>query len=112
MKEQLFITLNRLRKPTVLLSIVSQIITIMTLLNISVDADAFTSIAVSVCSVLVTLGIMSNPTTIKKGFGDDIEFCKNCKIKTEHALIGDKLICKGCGTVAKDKLIELPEIKL
>lgn len=104
MKNQLMVTLKRLKNPTVFLSVLSQIISIMALLNISINVDLVTGTAVSVCSILVTLGIMSNPTTKNKGYGDDMEFCENCNEKTEHFAVGDQLICRHCGTIAKNQL--------
>lgn len=56
MKKQFSIILKRLKKPSVVISIVSQILVILTLLHVSVDVDAVHGITISVCSILALLG--------------------------------------------------------
>ncbi len=97
MKNQLMITLSRLKNPSVVIGIVSQIIAMLTLLHVSTNISFVMAITVGVCSILVTIGIMSNPTTENVGFGDDILYCSNCKTEKEHVLVGDKFYCKQCG---------------
>lgn len=99
--KQLELVLNRLKNPSVILSIVSEIVTILVLLNVSVNANLITGIVTSVCSILVLLGILSNPTTKNKGYGDDIIECENCNKCTQHTLINGKMICSECGNEEK-----------
>lgn len=101
MKEQWKIVLNRLRKPSVVLSIVSQIMTILMLLKAPVDVELVTGIAAAACSVLTLLGIMSNPDTQKKTYGDDIQFCDTCQQQTQHTTVNGKAVCQRCGTVSE-----------
>lgn len=89
--------LKRLKNPTTILSILSEIITILILLKVDVNVDLVTGIVTAVCSILVLLGIMSNPTTVTKGYGDDILYCKNCQEKTENVVINNELCCTKCG---------------
>ncbi len=98
MKKQLKVMLSRLKNPSVVLSIASQIIAILMLLNVHVDEGIVTGIVAAVCSILVLLGIMSNPESTKKGYGDDIYKCPNCNCDCEYVEVNGKLVCKKCGT--------------
>lgn len=98
-KEQFKEVLNRLKKPSVILSITSHIITILLLLHVNVDTDAVTGIVTAITSILVILGIISNPSTKNKGYGDDILKCSKCDKKTIHHLINGNLVCSKCGNV-------------
>lgn len=102
LKEQLQETLNRLKKPSVILSITSHIITILVLLKVNIDMDTITGIVTAITSILVILGILSNPTTQNKGYGDDILNCSNCNKNTIHTLVGDNLVCTKCGNIHLD----------
>lgn len=95
--------LNRLRKPSVVLSLTSQIITILLILRINVDKNMVVGVVTIACSILVTLGIMSDPTTKNKWYLDDVRTCSNCKEKTAHTLVNGKMVCKGCGAVNDDE---------
>lgn len=101
MKQQLSPFLIRLRKPSIILSLVSQVITIMLLMGFDVNKNLIMSIAAIVCSMLVTLGILSNPDSSKKGFGDDVLICSNSKKPEKHVKIKDKYVCTECGAIYK-----------
>ena len=90
--------LKRLKNPSVVLSIVSQVITVMVLLNIDVDKSAIMGIVTTVCSVFTLMGIMSNPDTKNKGYLDDVLTCTNCNGKTVHVKEGEAMVCVDCGT--------------
>ena len=96
-KKQIKHMLSRLRSPSVVMGIVSQIIVILTLLNVSVDVNVITGIAVAVCSIMVFLGIMKNPNTKKMGVLDEIHWCEHCKKDSVHYRIAGKLVCSECG---------------
>lgn len=49
---------KRLRRPKVLLSLVSQIVTILVLFGYQVDEQLINGLATACCSILVTLGIL------------------------------------------------------
>lgn len=102
MKKQFSIILKRLKKPSVVISIVSQILVILTLLHVSVDVDAVHGITISVCSILALLGIMSNPGTKNKGFGDDIRHCPSCDKDTIFCEVNGKMVCSECGAATLD----------
>lgn len=100
--EQLKVMLKRLKNPSVIISIVSQIATILTLLNVSINIDAMTQVIVAVCSVLVLLGIMSDPKTENKGYGDDLEMCNNCNKLSPHVKVGENMVCSECGNIRSE----------
>lgn len=96
--------LQKLRKPSVILSIVSQIVAILALLNINVDNALVMAIATAACSILTTAGILSNPASDKKGFGDDIYYCEKCGKDSVHTKVDGKLVCSECGNALKEKI--------
>ena len=61
MKSKAWLVLSRLKNPTVVLSIVSNLISLALLLGYKLDESLILSVVTIVCSVFVTLGIMSNP---------------------------------------------------
>ena len=89
--------LQRLKKPQVIMSILSQIVIILTLVNVKVDIDIVTGISTSVCSILVLLGVLSNPDDSTWGYCDEVQVCPQCKEMTCHVRIKDELICRSCG---------------
>ena len=89
--------LKRLKNPSTVLSLVSEIIVILILFKVNVNVDIVTGVVTACCSILVLLGIMSNPTTSNKGYADDIFYCKNCKENTCHTVIDNNLYCCKCG---------------
>lgn len=96
---QLKIILKRLKNPSVLISIASQIVSMLVLLNVDIDAQLVMGIIAGLSSILVALGIISNPDTKKKSFGDDLLFCEHCGKISQHTVVAGKLICKECGHV-------------
>lgn len=94
---QLRLILKRLRKPSVIASLTSQIITLLILFNVTIDTTLITSIITSITSILVILGVFSNPDTQKKGYRDDVSPCCKCNTNTQHVKIGDDMICVICG---------------
>lgn len=97
--EQFKIYLKRLRNPSVILSIASQIIAILLLFKINIDSEIIMSVVTGICSILVILGILSDPDTKKITYTDDIMECINCQKKTKHTLVNRKMVCKECGGV-------------
>lgn len=88
--------LARLKNPTVILSIVSEIILVLATLNINVDEQSINVVVTGVLAILVTLGIMSNPDTANKTYSDDILFCEQCNKDTVHAKIANDMVCLDC----------------
>ncbi len=99
MKDQLVAYMGRLRKPSTLLSLVSQVVSILLLLGIHINQSAVMAVAAAVCSLMVTLGILSNPDTAKNGYGDDILTCSVSGKKEKHVLVNGQMVCQNCGTV-------------
>ncbi len=90
--------LVRLKKPSVLVSIISEIIAIMLIFNVKVDVGVAEGLLAAVSSIFVTLGILSNPMKLGNGYQDDIRLCENCGKMKRHVLVGGQLLCEDCGT--------------
>lgn len=88
----------RLKKPSVFVSIVSEIIAIMLIFNVKVDVGVAEGLLAAVSSIFVTLGILSNPMKLGKGYQDDMRICENCGKMKRHVLVGGQLLCEDCGT--------------
>lgn len=99
MKEQLMQMLHRLKKPSVLLSIVSQVVAVLLMLGFDVNEGMVMSVAVGISSVLVTLGILSNPDAHKSGYGDDILTCSASGNLEPHVMVNGQMVCANCGAV-------------
>lgn len=91
--------IKRLKKPSVLLSLVSQIASLCILFGFNVNENMVMSVTTIVCSVLVTLGIMSNPDTKKNGYGDDVLTCSTSGDKEVHVNVNGQMVCANCGAV-------------
>lgn len=100
---QLKLILSRLKNPSVILSILSEVITILMLLNVNVNIDLVTGIVTAVCSILVLLGILSNPTAQNRGYGDDVMRCENCGKDSLHVQVNGKMVCIDCGEEKTDE---------
>lgn len=105
---QLKLILKRLKNPSVIISIASQIISILILCNVDVNAKLASGIIASATSILVALGILSNPDTKKKSFSDDLYYCKDCGKLSQHTMIAGKMVCNDCGNEysSEEKLIK------
>ncbi|MEG2936215.1 MAG: hypothetical protein RR844_06980 [Clostridium sp.] len=88
--------LKRFKNPLVITSIISQILIILTIMNIKVDTDAVTNVIVAFCSILVSLGIMNNPVK-----GKEIE--KNNGNYSKKSL---KIKCPNCGTTTEYLMVD------
>ncbi|MFI3212645.1 MAG: hypothetical protein R3Y24_04820 [Eubacteriales bacterium] len=106
--DQVKIILERLKNPKVIISVVSQIVGILVLLNFDVDTEWIFGIVTAVTSVLAMLGIVTNPDTQNHGYGDDLYFCPTCNRKTAHVKANGNMLCPECGTI-NDSIIILPE---
>ena len=93
------IILYRLQKPSTILSLVSQVLSILIILGVHINTAAVTTIAALGCSALVTLGVLSNPDTVNKGYGDDILECSEEGVRTQHVEVNGQMLCKECGAV-------------
>lgn len=95
--------IKKLKKPSVLAGIISQIITLIVLFDHHVYARIFQMGLTVAVSTLTIMGILSNPNTRKKGFGDDIHFCEGCQKHSVHIYANGKLVCSGCGFVLAEE---------
>ncbi|MEG2000204.1 MAG: phage holin [Evtepia sp.] len=89
--------LERLKNPSVLMSILAQITSLLILFQIHVDMNLVNGVMTAVSSILILLGILSDPNTQKKGYGDDIMTCADCGETGVHYKINGKMTCKNCG---------------
>ena len=64
--------LCRLKNPTVILSIVSNLISLSLLLGYKLDYSLIMSAVTIICSIMVTLGIMTNPDKASEKAKDKI----------------------------------------
>jgi len=63
--------MTRFKNYGVWISISSLILLLLQTFHISFDIGKYNEIVNSILSILVMLGIINNPTTVNKGFGDD-----------------------------------------
>ena len=96
--KQMKIMLGRLKKPSVVLSVVSQILSLLLIFGVKIDENLVMQIAVILCSIFVTLGVMQNPDTQKKGYGDDILKCSRTGEMEPHVMVDNRMVCVNCGT--------------
>jgi|GEM_PF-904118 len=95
---QLEVILNRLKNPSVLLSILSQLVTLLLLFGVQLDEELVTGVATTVCSILVTLGILSNPDS-GAGYRDRMLKCEEDGRETPHVRVNGQWVCTSCGKV-------------
>ncbi len=98
-KVQLMHFAERLRKPSTLLSMISQGVSILLMLGVKVDQSLIMTVATAGCSILVMLGILSNPDSQKKGYGDDILICSSTGEDEKHVKVNGQMVCEKCGAV-------------
>jgi phi LC3 family holin len=53
------------------ISLASAVLLVLTQFGVQVDNEKIMAIVKSILAVLVILGLVNNPTTVSKGFGDD-----------------------------------------
>lgn len=93
--------IKRLKNPSVLLSLASYVATILLLTLTNISSSSVAAITTAALSIFTLLGVISNPDTKNKGYGDDILECPSCG-KAAHVEVGGQLVCKGCGTAHTD----------
>lgn len=101
---QLQLILKRLRKPSVIASLTSQIMALLILFEVSVDTNMITSVITILTSIMVMLGIFSNPDAQNKGFKDDISICSQCNEMTQHVKVGENMVCSNCGSISNEEV--------
>lgn len=99
---QLRLILKRIRKPSVIASLTSQIIALLVLFEVQIDTAFISNFVTVITSIMIILGIFSNPDSQQKGYGDDIRTCSKCKQLTQHVKIGDNMICVNCGGTSNE----------
>ncbi len=97
---QLKIYLNRLRKPATLASVGSQLFGMLMRANLDVDYAHILHIFTALTAIITILGVLSNPDTKNKGYGEDFAYCEHCQKKTPHLGVGGKSLCQYCGCEA------------
>ncbi len=71
----------------------------MMLLGISLDTNLIMGIVAGLSSVMVTMGVLSNPDSVNKGYGDDILKCSREGVMEKHVMVAGKMVCQACGAV-------------
>lgn len=64
---------KRLRNYGLWVSLASFVLLLLNNFGVDIDESKYNGIVDSILAILVLLGILNNPTTEKKGFGDDDE---------------------------------------
>lgn len=95
--KQLRIIQARLKKPSVIISLISQIGGIILLISHNGDINLITKVIIAISSILVTLGIVSNPDSHNAFYGDDICICTECHKPCAHVEVNGTLVCCECG---------------
>lgn len=89
--------LGRIKNPMVITSIVSQVLIILTIFKVNVDIDMVTKVIVAFCSIMVSLGIMNNPS--KEQIKKTIRIkCSKCGQVSEYIMIEGEVMCDKDGT--------------
>lgn len=102
---QFRLILKRLKKPSVIASLTSQIVALLILFEINIDTTFITNVMTAITSIMVILGIFSNPDSQRKGYKDDISLCSKCHQLTQHVKVTDKMVCVNCGGVSNKTTI-------
>ncbi len=92
---------TRLKKPHVLLGILSQMVIILKAFDVQINTESLSVVITAICSILVLMGIIADPDKSDYGLCQDIKKCENCGQTTCHLKVGDTLICKNCGHQTK-----------
>lgn len=109
MKQQLLYIVSRLKRPKVLISIVSQIVTLLILFGFQVDENLILTATAIICSILAAMGVMTNPDTQTQGYGDDFLTCSKSGEVEPHVMVNGQMVCKNCGAVYQGEPIKLGE---
>lgn len=64
---------KRLRNYGLWVSLASLVLLLLNNFGVDIDESKYNGIVDAILAILVLLGILNNPTTEKKGFGDDNE---------------------------------------
>lgn len=91
-KAKMFAVLDRFKNPVVITSIVSQIYILVTVFKGGVSTGAINSLFVAICSILVSLGVLNNPTNVKSIKKVKIK-CSNCGEAKEYLFSNGNLMC-------------------
>jgi len=85
--------ISRLKNPTVILSITSHLVSFFILMGYKINEGTVMAGVTILCSILVTLGILSNPD-----YNTDNKLpCAICKEKTYHVEVAGRKTCSICG---------------
>jgi uncharacterized membrane protein len=104
-KVQWQLVLSRLRRPSVIMSVASQLISLLMILGVHLNQNTIMTVVTIGCTMLASLGILSNPDTQKGGFGDDILTCSATGKKEPHVMVNGQLVCKSCGAVYEPGIV-------
>lgn len=74
-------------------------------LGFNLIPENYSQIVTGVLSILVMLGVVSNPTTENKSYLDDRKKCANCGVVTPHIMLSGQSVCTKCG-IPENKVSE------
>lgn len=71
--------------------------------GLAVLPESWAPVITTALSVIVLLGIASDPYTENRGFGNDMKLCPGCGERTKHVSVNGESLCSECGN---------PEVKI
>ncbi len=91
--------LERLKNPTILLSVVSQIVAMLILVGVKIDEQMALTLAGMGVSILGSLGILSKKGIAGYAAKTENLTCSNSGEVEPHVLINGQMVCTKCGAV-------------
>ena len=88
--------LEKIKKPTILLAVVSEVVTILMLFDLKVDQNLVMTAVTSLSSILIMVGIMSDPYKKNDNNEHVLAYCPHCDKTTWHIMVDGKEICREC----------------
>ena len=89
--------ISRLKNPSVILGLTSNIVSLALLLGYKLNESLILSAVTILCSMLVLLGILSNPDDNT----DNRFYCPVEKERTLHVEVASRKVCSTCGNRAE-----------
>lgn len=89
--------LKKLKNPTVLFSVLSQLVALLILLGVKLNEDTAVAVIGIIMSILGTLGIIQKADVDKLKADTVLLPCSNTGLEEPHVLINGKMICTKCG---------------
>jgi len=86
---------TRLKKPSIILTVVSQIGALLILCGVRIDENLLMTATAMICSILCTLGILNSTAPAD----ETMLVCSESGEPKAHVMIAGQMVCKNCGAV-------------